>query len=159
MERATIDRDTVVRPNARPAGVRATLIAGTVKHGDQRGRELGFATANLPIDEGIVGDGVWVGTVTLGDGSAYAATVSDGRRVTFYGRDGIRLVEAHLLDFSGDLYGQWVEARLYSRLRLQRRFPDVDALIEQMRQDVEGTRAWAATSIVSDGARHAAGKS
>jgi hypothetical protein len=59
MERATIDRDTFVRPNARPsAGVRATLIAETA---------------------------------TLGDGSAYAATVSDGRRVTFYGRNGICL--------------------------------------------------------------------
>jgi FAD synthase len=96
MERATIDRDTFVRPNARlSAGVRATLIAGTV---------------------------------TLGDGSAYAATVSVGRRVTFYGRNGFRLVEAYLLDFSGDLYGQWVEVRLCSRLRPQRRFPDVDAL-------------------------------
>ena len=126
MERATIDRDTFVRPNARlSAGVRATLIAGTV---------------------------------TLGDGSAYAATVSVGRRVTFYGRNGFRLVEAYLLDFSGDLYGQWVEARLCSRLRLQRRFPDVDALIEQMRQDVEDTRAWAATRILSDGAQTAAGQ-
>jgi FAD synthase len=112
MERATIDRDTFVRPNARPsAGVRATLIAGTVEHGDQRGRELGFPTVNLPIEEGIVGDGVWVGTVTLGDGSAYAATVSVGRRVTFYGRNGFRLVEAYLLDFSGDLYGQWADVR------------------------------------------------
>jgi FAD synthase len=124
MERATIDRDTFVRPNARPsAGVPATLIAGTV---------------------------------TLGDGSACAATVSVGRRVTFYGRNGFRLVEAYLLDFSGDLYGQWVEVRLCSRLRLQRRFPDVDALIEQMRQDVEDTRAWAAALTLSDGAQTAA---
>lgn len=159
MERATIDRDTFVRPNARPSpGVRATLIAGTVEHGDQRGRELGFPTVNLPIEEGIVGDGVWLGTVTLGDGSAYAATVSVGRRVTFYGRNGLRLVEAYLLYFSGDLYGQWVEVRLCSRLRLQRRFPDVDALIEQMRQDVEDTRAWAATRALSDGAQTAAGQ-
>lgn len=157
MERATIDRDTFVRLNAQPsAGVRATLIAGTVEHGDQRGRVLGFPTANLPIEEGIVEDGVWVGTVLLGDGSAYVATVSVGRRVTFYGRNGIRLVEAYLLDFSGDLYGQWVEVRLNSRLRLQRRFPDVDALIEQMRQDVEDTRAWAATRALSDDVRTAA---
>jgi FAD synthase len=78
MERATIDRDTFVRPNARPsAGVRATLIAGTVEHG----------------------------------GLACPATVSVGRRVTFYGRNGFRLVEAYLLDFSGDLYGQWADVR------------------------------------------------
>lgn len=58
MERATIYGDTFVRPSARPsAGVRATLIAGTVEHGDHRGRELGFPTANLPVGEGIAGDG------------------------------------------------------------------------------------------------------
>ena len=74
MERATIDRDTFVRPNARPtAGVRATLIAGTVEHGDQRGRELRFPTANLPIEEGIVGDGAWAATRTLSDGPQTAA--------------------------------------------------------------------------------------
>jgi FAD synthase len=159
MERATTDRDIFVRPNARPSpGERAILIAGTVEHGDQPGRELGFPTANLPIEEGTMGDGVWVGTVTLGDGSARAATVSVGRRVTFYGRNGFRLVEAYLLDFSGDLYGQWVEVRLCSRLRLQRRFPDVDALIEQMRRDVEDTRAWAAKLTLSGGAHTAAGQ-
>ncbi len=157
MERATIDRDTFVRLDARPAaGPPATLIAQTVEHGDQRGRELGFPTANLPIDEGIVGDGVWAGTVTLDNGLAYAATVSVGRRVTFYGRHGIRLVEAYLLDFSGDLYGQRIEVRLYVRLRLQRRFPDVGALVRQVRQDVADTRAWAATRVLSDGARAAA---
>jgi len=159
MERATIDRDTFVRPTARPsARARATLIVGTVEHGDQRGRELGFPTANLPIEEGIAGDGVWAGTVALTNGPTYAAAVSVGRRVTFYGRNGIRLVEAYLLDFSGDLYGQRVEVCLCSRLRLQRRFPDIDALIEQMRQDVEDTRAWAAARILSDGAHTAAGQ-
>jgi hypothetical protein len=158
MEQSMIERDTLIRPNIRPSTeVCPTLIAGTVEHGDRRGRELGFPTANLPIEEGIVGDGVWAGTVTLAHGPAYAATVSVGRRVTFYGRQGIRLVEAYLLDFRGDLYGQCVEVRLYSRLRLQRRFPDADALIEQMGQDVQDTREWAATRVFSDGARTAAG--
>lgn len=158
MERATINRDIFMRPHARPTtGAPATLIAHTVEHGDRRGRELGFPTANLPIDEGIVADGVWAGTVTLDDGSAYAATVSVGRRATFYGRLGIRLVEAYLLDFNGDLYGQWIEVRLYVRLRLQRRFPDVGALIGQMRRDVADTRAWAATRVLSDGTRGAVG--
>jgi FAD synthase len=163
MGQAMIDHDTLIRPGTRrPAGVRATLIAGTVEHGDRRGRELGFPTANLPVEEGIAGDGtagdgVWAGTVTLADGSAYAATVSVGRRATFYGRHGVRLVEAYLLDFCGDLYGQRVEVRLYSRLRPQRRFPDADALIEQMRQDVKDTRAWAAARSFSGGPRTAAG--
>jgi riboflavin kinase/FMN adenylyltransferase len=125
-------------------------IAGTVTHGDRRGRELGFPTANLPIDDGVVADGVWAGTVTLADGSRYTATVSVGRRVTFYGRHGARLVEAYLLDFTGDLYGQHVEVRLYSRLRPQRRFNDVAALVEQMGQDVRDTRAWAAARVYAD---------
>ena len=159
MEHPTIDRDTLVRPGARPqAEAPAMMIAHLVKRGDQRGRELGFPTANLPIDEGAAGDGVWAGTATLDDGSGYAATVSVGRRVTFYGRHGTRLVEAHLLDFSGDLYGQRIEVRLYVRLRLQRRFPDASALIGQMRQDVADTRAWAATRGVRDGARPAVGQ-
>jgi FAD synthase len=145
MGQARTDQDTLIRPRIRPpAGRHATLIAGTVEHGDRRGRELGFPTANLPVEEGIAGDGVWAGTVTLADGPAYIATVSVGRRATFYGRHGIRLAEAYLLDFCDDLYGQRVEVRLYARLRLQRRFPDADALIVQMRQDVKDTRSWAA---------------
>jgi FAD synthase len=147
MGQAMTDHDTLIRPGIRPsAGACAALIAGMVEHGDRRGRELGFPTANLPVGEGIAGDGVWAGTVTLADGPAYIATVSVGRRATFYGRHGIRLVEAYLLDFSGDLYGQRVEVRLYARLRPQRRFRDADALIVQMRQDVTDTRAWAAAA-------------
>lgn len=158
MGQAMIDHDTLIRPGIRPpAGARSTLFAGTVERGDQRGRELGFPTANLPAGEGAAGDGVWAGTVTLAEGPAYVATVSVGRRATFYGRHGIRLVEAYLLDFCGDLYGQRVEVRLYSRLRPQRRFAAADALIEQMRQDVKDTRAWAATRIFGGAPRAAAG--
>lgn len=158
MGQAMTDHDTLTRPGARPpAGVPATLIAGTVEHGDRRGRELGFPTANLPVKEDVARDGVWAGTVTLADGSAYAATISVGRRATFYGRHGNRLVEAHLLDFCGDLYGQRVEVRLCARLRPQRRFPDADSLIEQMGQDIKDTRAWAATGVFSGGPRAYAG--
>jgi FAD synthase len=157
MGQAMTDHDTLIRPRIRPsAGGPATLIAGTVEHGDRRGRELGFPTANLPAGERIAGDGVWAGTVTLADGPAYIATVSVGRRATFYGRYGIRLVEAYLLDFCGDLYGQRVEVRLHAMLRPQRRFPDADALIVQMRQDVKDTRSWAATRAFSAGPRAAA---
>jgi hypothetical protein len=158
MERATID--PFARPRNRPSGaVRPASIAGPVVRGDQRGRELGFPTANLVAGPGAVRDGVWAGIVMLGDGSAHVATVSVGRRVTFYGRDGIRLVEAHLLDFSGDLYGQRAEVRLHAKLRRQRRFPDADALIAQMRQDVADTRTWAAAGLCRDGERAAAGLS
>ncbi|MFT4264675.1 MAG: riboflavin kinase [Nocardioides sp.] len=144
-------RETFVRPNPRPLATGPVqLIEGPVEHGDQRGRELGFPTANLTLEDHGAGDGVWVGTVVLEDGSIYAATVSVGRRVTFYGRDGIRLLEAYLHDFDGDLYGQNIRVWLHSRLRLQRRFPDVDSLIEQMHQDVADTRTWAGGKAWAD---------
>lgn len=139
--------------NLRP-GPSATdlVVAGVVVPGDQRGRELGFPTANVALDDphsgsDAVGDGVWLATVALPDGSIYPATVSIGRRVTFYGRDGIRLLEAFLLDFSGDLYGQRIEVWLHSRIRLQRRFKGVEELRVQIDADVADTRTWAETRV------------
>lgn len=121
-----------------------TLVEGVVQHGDKRGRELGFPTANLPIDDdGVARDGVWVATVELPGGQLVPATVSIGRRTTFYGRDGVRLLEAFLLDFSGDLYGQHIKVWIGHRLRLQKRFSSVEALIEQMQGDVDDTGRWA----------------
>jgi FAD synthase len=120
------------------------VVNGTVEHGDERGRELGFPTANLAISGGFARDGVWAGSVTLACGDTYAAAVSVGRRTTFYGRGGVRLLEAHLLGFSGDLYGQRISVDLRHLLRLQRRFGDAGALIEQLDRDVAGALAWAA---------------
>jgi riboflavin kinase/FMN adenylyltransferase len=130
-------------------------VEGIVEHGDKRGRELGFPTANLAIDDGLVRDGVWVATVELADGRLVPATVSVGRRATFYGRDGVRLLEAFLLDFSDDLYGQVLRVWLEHRLRLQKRFASVEALMEQMRADVEDTRRWARVTpwLVSETSR------
>lgn len=148
-------RDALVTPNRRPQydGNRALLVEGMVVSGDQRGRTIGFPTANIALDDPaqaeVAGDGVWVATVVLSDGSVYAATVSVGRRVTFYGREGVRLLEAYLLDFSGDLYGQHLQVWLHSRIRLQRRFPDAEALCEQIAVDVADTQAWAATRVWS----------
>jgi len=119
-----------------PAG----LIEGRVEQGDQRGRELGFHTANIVLGDESVSDGVWAGLVQLPDGDTYGAAVSVGRRPTFYGRNGIRLLEAHLLDFSGDLYGQWLRVRLDGRIRPQRRFCDVEALVKQMHKDIADVR-------------------
>jgi hypothetical protein len=118
------------------------LIEGRVEHGDRRGRELGFPTANIVLGDESVSDGVWAGRVRLPDGDTYGAAVSVGRRATFYGRDGIRLLEAHLLDFSGDLYGQWLRVWLDHRIRPQRRFSDGEALVKQMNQDIAGARRW-----------------
>ncbi|WP_206438951.1 riboflavin kinase [Streptomyces scabichelini] len=130
------------------------LIEGRVEHGDRRGRELGFPTANLVLGDESVSDGVWAGLVQLPDGATYGAAVSVGRRATFYGRDGIRLLEAHLLDFSGDLYGQWLRVGLDHRIRPQRRFSEVEALVQQMHQDIADARLWLHSNArlrVSDG--------
>lgn len=86
-----------------PIGSTSTSIhsvRGVVAHGDQRGRELGFPTANLVVDDDIytgLVDGVWAGRCALPDGRSVASAVSIGRRSTFYGRVGPRLLEAHLL--------------------------------------------------------------
>jgi FAD synthase len=139
--RAGVER---ARPSGRPRSFETgTLVEGIVQHGDKRGRELGFPTANLPIDYGAARDGVWVATVELEEGRLVPATVSIGRRTTFYGREGVRLLEAFLLDFSGDLYGQHIKVWIGHRLRLQKRFSSVDALIEQMQADVDDTGRWA----------------
>lgn len=115
-------------------------ITGRVEHGDKRGRELGFPTANVrPPDESLR-DGVYAAWCTTPDGRAWPAAVSVGRRPTFYDEStAVQLVEAHLIGFRGDLYGQQVEVRLIRRLRGQVPFNGVDGLVRQMRRDVAQT--------------------
>jgi len=120
------------------------VVTGVVVPGDQRGRLLGFPTANLPLDVGGLSDGVYAGTVIdETDGSTHLAAVSVGRRTSFYGRDGERLLEAHLLDYAGDLYGHAIRVELHAKLRPQRRYRGAEALIEQLQRDVAATRTWA----------------
>ncbi|SNT45254.1 3,4-dihydroxy-2-butanone-4-phosphate synthase [Rhodococcoides kyotonense] len=121
-------------------------VAGEVVRGDQRGRELGFRTANVELDEfNSVADGVWAGRCLLPNGSVVAAAVSVGRRPTFYGRSGVRLLEAHLLDFSGDLYGVTIEVRLDHWMRGQTTFASKEELIAALSADVIRTRALVGT--------------
>jgi riboflavin kinase/FMN adenylyltransferase len=117
-------------------------IRGEVVTGDRRGRELGFPTANIIPDEELVcpGHGVYAARA---DGAC--AAVSIGVRPTF-GTGRAPLIEAFLLDFDGDLYGRTLTVEFLERLRGERRFDSVDALVEQMHQDVELTRAICARS-------------
>jgi len=117
------------------------VLVGTVEHGDQRGRQLGFATANLSLqrDPDTPPEGVYAGVAITADGRAHRAAVSVGRRPTFY-EEGFELLEAHLLDFSDDIYDQVLEVRLHKRIRGQVRFEGIDALIKQLRADVARTR-------------------
>jgi FAD synthase len=119
------------------------VVRGGVEHGDRRGRTLGFPTANVPIAQDELFDGVWAGWVSCGAG-LFVAAISIGNRPTFYGRTGFRLLEAHLLDFEGDLYGEVIDVWLARRLRSQQRFADVGELTAQLAADVAATRAWAA---------------
>ena len=125
-----------------------TVVEGVVEHGDARGRTLGFPTANLPLPGPGAGkdveDGVWAALVRLASGSWGVAAVSVGRRRTFYAGEGHRLLEAHLLDFDGDLYGQPLRVELATRLRGQRGFSSVREITDQLHRDVEATREWAA---------------
>jgi riboflavin kinase/FMN adenylyltransferase len=111
-------------------------LRGEVTHGDERGRELGFPTANIVPDEALAcpGHGVYA---CLADGRP--AAVSIGVRPTFETGRG-ELIEAYLLDFDGDLYGQRLSLDFLQRLRGERRFEDAATLIEQMHRDVEQTR-------------------
>jgi riboflavin kinase / FMN adenylyltransferase len=117
-------------------------VRGTVERGDGRGRDLGFPTANLAVDARtcLPADGVYAGTFTGADRVERAAALSLGRRPTFYDDAGMRLLEAYVLDFDGDLYDQLGRVRFLHHLRRQERFPSVDALIEQMTKDVGETR-------------------
>jgi riboflavin kinase/FMN adenylyltransferase len=118
-------------------------VRGPVIHGDHRGgAELGFPTANVEVPAGISlpAAGIYAGWYGRPDGSRWEAAISVGRRPTFYGADADLLVEAHLIDFSDDLYGEGAEVSFVARLRDEQAFDSVDGLIAQMGRDVVSTR-------------------
>jgi FAD synthase len=133
-----------------PSG--AAVVRAVVEHGDERGRQLGFPTANLSVDGAVDGttleDGVWAGWLRRSDGSIHVAAISIGGRPTFYGKEGFRLVEAHVLDFSADLYDESVELTICHKIRRQRRFRTLDALVSQLERDVAACRDWAGAQRV-----------
>jgi riboflavin kinase/FMN adenylyltransferase len=127
-------------------------LRGEVVHGDERGRELGFPTANLIPDEALVcpGHGVYACVAVTEGLGVVPAAVSIGVRPTFKtGR--AELIEAFLLDFEGDLYASQLRLRFLARLRGERRFEDPKALIEQMHLDVQRTREIAAETGIRAG--------
>lgn len=117
-------------------------VRGRVQVGDRRGRELGFPTANVAVPSRIClpADGIYAGTFLGPDAVERTAAISLGRRPTFYEHADMSLLEAFVLDFEGDLYGDPVKVRFVERLRDEARFDTVDALVEQMERDVEETR-------------------
>jgi riboflavin kinase/FMN adenylyltransferase len=131
-------------PAAERMGVRPYL-QGTVVGGDRRGHDLGFPTANLRFDylPAMPSLGVYAGRVAFASGdvpSGQPSLISIGTRPTFH-EGGEVLAEVHLLDFEGDLYGTQLGVDLVARLRDERRFTEVAALVAQMRRDAEMGRA------------------
>ncbi|MFK8025175.1 MAG: bifunctional riboflavin kinase/FAD synthetase [Ilumatobacter sp.] len=115
---------------------------GVVRQGDQRGRLLGFPTANVEVPSRIClpADGVYAGRYERESGETFDCAINLGRRPTFYEHAQTSLLEAHLLDFSGDLYGEKARVRFTHFLRSERKFDGVEALVEQLRTDVESAR-------------------
>ena len=122
-------------------------IRGLITHGAGRGAGIGVPTANLDgIDTIIPDDGVYAGLAFVeGQGAGIPTACNIGPNPTF--GEQIRKVEAHLIDFKGDLYGQTVELDLLQRLRPTRRFAGLDDLLGQIKLDVEQARLIARTAL------------
>jgi riboflavin kinase/FMN adenylyltransferase len=128
---------------------RPVAVYGEVVPGDHKGRELGFPTANLDLHHELhPPNGVWAcraRRVTSGPrpvvGRAFDAVANIGHRPTMTGATaGLPRVEVHLLDFSGDLYGEHIELEFVAFLREEQRFPSIAALTDQIRRDVASAR-------------------
>ncbi len=115
---------------------------GSVVVGDQRGRLLGFPTANVEVPNAVClpADGVYAGWYERPSGEAHPCAINIGRRPTFYEHADSSLLEAHLLDFEGDLYGEEAKVRFAHFLRSERKFDGVDALIAQLGHDIDNAR-------------------
>jgi riboflavin kinase/FMN adenylyltransferase len=115
------------------------FASGEVIHGEKRGRDLGFPTANLRLDPACaLKHGIYAVRVILG-GKPLDGVASFGRRPTF--DNGAPLLEVFLFDFAGDLYGQSIDVAFIAWLRPEQRFESVDALVAQMNRDSEQARA------------------
>jgi riboflavin kinase/FMN adenylyltransferase len=113
-------------------------LHGPVVHGDGRGRQLGFPTANIdyPADKILPSNGVYACRLWI-DEMSYMAATNVGIRPQFHDRAPKPLVEAYIMDFNRDIYGQDIRLEFVARLRDEQKFSSVDALIAQMHHDVE----------------------
>ena len=121
---------------------RAYEVRGVVVNGDKRGRSIGFPTANVEVPNAMClpADGVYAGRFRCDDGSVHACAINLGRRPTFFEHADHSLLEAHLLDFSGDLYGQKVSVTFERFLRSERKFDGLEAIKTQLQLDVAAAR-------------------
>ncbi|MFT5203075.1 MAG: riboflavin kinase/FMN adenylyltransferase [Candidatus Aldehydirespiratoraceae bacterium] len=122
---------------------RPYTVRGVVEHGDQRGSGIGFPTANLPVPKVMAwpADAVYAGWCLRADGARHMCAINIGRRPTFYEHTEQSLLEAHLIDFEGDLYGEQVDISFVEFLRSERKFEGIDQLVAQLKTDVNDARA------------------
>lgn len=140
--RVALGRGDVARANAL-LGYR-WFVSGTVRHGDKRGRILGFPTANVALESCGLAHGIYAVRVRLPDGTLRDGVASYGRRPTF--DDGAPLLEVNLFDFSGDLYGRAIHVEFLAWIRGEERFDGADSLVARMHVDAAEARA----SIAAD---------
>jgi riboflavin kinase / FMN adenylyltransferase len=121
----------------RPFEARGIVVAG-----DQRGHQLGFPTANVEVPSRVClpADGVYAGWYERPSGDVHPCALNIGRRPTFYEHADHSLLEAHLIDFDGDLYGERARVRFTNFLRSERKFSGIDAIVVQLRHDVDHAR-------------------
>lgn len=126
----------------------APILQGMVVHGDQRGRKIGFPTANLHVapEQLVPGRGVYTAWARIGSDytDGYLAVVNIGVKPTF-AAGLVETIEAHLNDFDGDIYGQQVTLHLLTRIRPEIRFDEPDQLIQQIQRDVLSARHYIST--------------
>jgi riboflavin kinase / FMN adenylyltransferase len=115
------------------------FVLGPVRHGDKRGRQLGFPTANMRLPDCGLAHGIYAVRVRLGPGQFRDGVASYGRRPTF--DDGAPLLETYLFDFTGDLYGREIAVEFVGYIRGEERFASADALVARMHVDAEAARA------------------
>ena len=117
-------------------------VRGTVVEGDRRGCTIGFPTANVPVPKKMAwpADAVYAGWCTLPDGSRRGCAINIGRRPTFYEHAQHSLLEVHVIDFDGDLYGCEVRVEFVDFLRSERKFEGLQHLSEQLAIDVADAR-------------------
>ena len=118
---------------------RPYMITGMVEHGEKRGTQIGFPTANIGLDEPLVipGDGVYASLITF-DNKEHDTATSVGVRPTF--GQNKRTIESYIIDFSGNIYSKNIELKFIKRLRNELKFTSVDLLVEQMKKDIVKTR-------------------
>jgi len=121
------------------------FVRGEVRHGEKRGRTLGYPTANLSLDPGCrLMHGIYAVRVATGAGETHGGVASFGRRPTF--DNGVPLLETYLFDFADDLYGFEIEVEFVGRIRPEERFTGADALVAQMKRDESEAREMLAAS-------------